>query len=549
VQRFRPASQSTALAFVLVTLAVLALAVSAWFLADTQSQQRTDLRDRYSSRTAVASSLIDSLFRVAFNGQATQAAQQYGGERISQARLKRTVQQGQLAYTMILDQRGKVLGKAGDAPDTPDAAVVRAGLKNGVGLSSVHPGRPPVIESAIAFRTRQGVRLQVNGTPLRIYQAFLAGTLKPLPSLKLSRAFVLDQEGHSLGGAIQGGGRVPPPSATLVRLTKNAMTASYSVNGTKIFAAASPIPRTPWKVVLTASEQRLYASVSGFKRWAPWVILVVGGLALVAVALLVSRLLSTNAALDANRRMLEERAIELERSNADLEQFAYAASHDLSEPLRTVAGFSQLLAARYTGKLDPEADEFIEHMNAGVNRMQQLIDDLLVYSRVGRAPLREEDVDLESVFAEVTDWIAPAIQERGALVTHDPLPTVRGERGQLAQVLQNLVANAIKFTAPDTVPEVHVSAARVAGGWRISVRDNGIGVGQDTDVIFKMFGRLHPADTYPGTGIGLALAKRIVEQHGGRIWVQPGPEGGSVFSFTLPAGSRSGRPEPEGVAA
>jgi light-regulated signal transduction histidine kinase (bacteriophytochrome) len=365
-----------------------------------------------------------------------------------------------------------------------------------------------------------------------------------LPTLGRSRAFVLDQNGRALGAVMGGSKAQPRPSATLVRKTRNAMNATYTIGGAKIFAAASPIPRTPWKVVLTASEARLYASVSGFKRWAPWVILAVGGLALIAVALLLQRLLSTNAALDTNRRMLEDRALELERSNADLEQFAYAASHDLSEPLRTVAGFSQLLASRYGDRLDAEGHEFIDHMNSGVNRMQQLIDDLLVYSRVGRAPLREEDVDLDAVLAEVTDWIAPAIQERGAKVTHDPLPTVRGERGQLAQVLQNLVANAIKFTAPDTVPEVHVSAAREAGGWRISVRDNGIGVGDDQDVIFKMFGRLHPADMYPGTGIGLALAKRIIEQHGGRIWVQPGPEGGSVFSFTLPAAARVRRAAP-----
>jgi light-regulated signal transduction histidine kinase (bacteriophytochrome) len=302
--------------------------------------------------------------------------------------------------------------------------------------------------------------------------------------------------------------------------------------------------------VLTAPEQRLYASVSGLKRWAPWAILVLGVVALLTVALLLQRLLKANAALDTNRRMLEDRALELERSNADLEQFAYAASHDLSEPLRTVAGFSQLLASRYAGRLDDDADEFIGHMTSGVNRMQQLIDDLLVYSRVGRSPLREDAVDLEVVLAEVLDWIAPAVRERDANVTHDQLPTVRGERGQLAQVIQNLLANAIKFTAPDTVPEIHVSAAREGSAWRVSVADNGIGVPDDSDVIFKMFGRLHPADAYPGTGIGLALAKRIVETHGGRIWVQPGPGGGSVFSFTLPAAAtRARRPAPAGAPA
>jgi signal transduction histidine kinase len=178
--------------------------------------------------------------------------------------------------------------------------------------------------------------------------------------------------------------------------------------------------------------------------------------------------------------------------------------------------------------------------------MQQLIDDLLLYSRVGRAPLREDDVDLEAVLADVLEWIAPAVKERGARITHDPLPIVRGERGQLAQVLQNLLSNAIKFTDSGTVPEIHVSAAPEGlEGWRVSVRDNGIGVDGKDSSIFKMFGRLHGADSYPGTGIGLALAKRIIEGHGGRIWVERAPDGGSVFAFTVPAGERVREPEPE----
>jgi signal transduction histidine kinase len=185
-------------------------------------------------------------------------------------------------------------------------------------------------------------------------------------------------------------------------------------------------------------------------------------------------------------------------------------------------------------------------MVSGVDRMQQLIDDLLLYSRVGRAPLREDDVDLDDVLAEVLEWSAPAVRESGARITHDPLPMVRGERGQLAQVLQNLLANAIKFTAAGTVPEVHVSAVPEGDvGWRVSVRDNGIGVdGDDDGQIFKMFGRLHGTDAYPGTGIGLALSKRIVEAHGGRISVEPAPGGGSVFSFTVPAGMRVRAREP-----
>src|SRR3712207_3953242 len=154
-------------------------------------------------------------------------------------------------------------------------------------------------------------------------------------------------------------------------------------------------------------------------------------------------------------------------------------------------------------------------MVKGVDRMQQLIDDLLVYSRVGRAPVVRERVDLDALLDEIRDAIEPTVRERGAEITSDVLPVVHGERGQLGQVLQNLVVNAVKFTAPDVTPAVHVGARRVEGVWHISVRDNGIGVdAAHEETVFKMFGRLHSSDAYPGTGIGLALAKRIIERHG-----------------------------------
>jgi signal transduction histidine kinase len=186
----------------------------------------------------------------------------------------------------------------------------------------------------------------------------------------------------------------------------------------------------------------------------------------------------------------------------------------------------------------------IRYMGDGVDRMQQLIDDLLLYSRVGRAPLREERVALDDALEEARAWLGPAVEEAGAEITSDPLPEIRGERGQLTQVFQNLLANAIKFTAPGVVPTVHVSATPAGGEWRIAVADNGIGIEpEQAEAIFKMFGRLHPAEEYPGTGIGLALVKRIVERHGGRIWVEAGASGGSVFVFTLPDRVRTAQPE------
>ncbi|HEY3190338.1 MAG TPA: ATP-binding protein [Solirubrobacteraceae bacterium] len=525
----------------MAVLALAALGVSAWFLGQTQADQRHDLGERYIQRTTVASALVDALFRVAFTSAARDASERFAGAGVTRERLDRQVAQGQASYAFVLDISGRLLGRSSHTPPgvparvANDHAFLGAALRNGYAISDVVPGGPTgTVRSAMAFRTPDGVRLLITGQSSGTYDQFLSGTLRPLPTLRGSMSFVLDRRGTALGSADQRGGRPVPPRAA-VQAGEAGQRGSYKSPRGKVFVATSPIPRTPFKIVLTAPERELYASVSGLGRWAPWIILVLGAAALAGVALLLRQLMVANAELDASRRDLEIRARELERSNADLEQFAYAASHDLSEPLRTVAGFSQLLHSRYQGRLDRDADEYIAHMTAGVERMQQLIDDLLVYSRVGREPLREEDVDLEDVLRQVLNWIAPALREREARVTHDPLPAVRGERGQIAQVLQNLVANAVKFTGPDVEPEVHVSAAPEGRSWRISVRDNGIGVDGANDVIFKMFGRLHPVDTYPGTGIGLALAKRIVEGHGGQIWVEPAPGGGSVFSFTLPA--------------
>ena len=236
---------------------------------------------------------------------------------------------------------------------------------------------------------------------------------------------------------------------------------------------------------------------------------------------------------------LQRRVEELARSNADLEQFAYVASHDLQEPLRMVSSYVQLLARRYKGKLDPDADDFIGFTVEGATRMQRLINDLLAYSRVGTGDRARQPVDLERVVAAVQTNLGHSIEQHHAELTHDPLPTVSGNEAQLVQLIQNLVSNAIKFHAPERAPKVHVSAQPDPSGWIIRVRDNGIGIAPEYfERIFVIFQRLHPREIYEGTGIGLAIAKRIVERHGGRIWLDSSPNEGTTFSFTLPARKR-----------
>jgi light-regulated signal transduction histidine kinase (bacteriophytochrome) len=259
----------------------------------------------------------------------------------------------------------------------------------------------------------------------------------------------------------------------------------------------------------------------------------------------------------ATEKALARKAEELARSNGDLEQFAYAASHDLHEPLRNVSSCVQLLRNRYGKDLTPEANQLMKLAEDSTDRMKNLINGLLRYSRVGTRGNPFEPRDCEQVLKDTLSDLRQAIEDSAATVTHDPLPTVLVDGTQLAQVFQNLIGNALKFCVAKP-PQIHISAKRDAEEWIFSVKDNGIGIEAEyTDKIFAVFKRLHGDSTYPGTGIGLAITKKIVERHGGRIWVESEPHVGSTFYFTLPAttggetggadgSTQQGHPDPPG---
>lgn len=233
-------------------------------------------------------------------------------------------------------------------------------------------------------------------------------------------------------------------------------------------------------------------------------------------------------------KLLAEQARELARSNADLEQFASVASHDLQEPLRMVASYTQLLGKRYRNRLDGDADEFMGFIVDGALRMQRLINDLLTFSRVGSRGKGFQPVDLATSVAQVRINLRAAIDESGARISTGTLPVVNADATQMEQLLQNLIGNAIKFRK-GPAPRVHIDARREDAAWRIEVQDDGIGIdARYAERIFVIFQRLHTAAEYPGTGIGLAICKKIVERHGGQIGVQSTPGEGTSFSFTLP---------------
>jgi light-regulated signal transduction histidine kinase (bacteriophytochrome) len=256
------------------------------------------------------------------------------------------------------------------------------------------------------------------------------------------------------------------------------------------------------------------------------------------------RILAELEVVNDARAQLEEQTRDLQRSNAELEQFAYVASHDLQEPLRKVASFTGMLQHRYQGQLDERADQYIEFAVDGAKRMQVLINDLLAFSRVGRMGAEQEVVAMDAVAGDALRNLSAAIEESGARVDVGSLPDVRGDRSLLTALLQNLVGNAIKFRAEGVEPVVKVSAVRGEKDYVFTVSDNGIGIApRHADRIFVIFQRLHPKEEFSGTGIGLAMCRKIVEFHGGHIWLDrdesasdaDAPTGhGSTFHFTLP---------------
>jgi signal transduction histidine kinase len=290
-----------------------------------------------------------------------------------------------------------------------------------------------------------------------------------------------------------------------------------------------PKPCEPQTIVSVVGEA-LGLPADCFPRPGP----VAGDLDREQLRVLHDKLVQKVCKLEGANVMLARTTVELQRSNDDLEQFAYMASHDLSEPIRSVSGMVQLLARRYQGQLERDADVYISHAVEASKRMHTLIHDLLEYSRVGQGEMRREPVDGSTIVAQVLESLQGAVDAAGARITTDALPAIRADATQLQRVFQNLVANALKFRA-ESSPRVHIGAVRDDEAWRFSVIDNGIGIApRHARRVFEPFKRLHGGDSYFGSGMGLSICKRVVERHGGKIWVEPADDGGSKFHFTIP---------------
>jgi signal transduction histidine kinase len=535
-------------ATIVVVAVLVAFAVQ---LHATQTSSRDRVITRYQERAQMLAALTEAALAAA--ATPGDAPRLYGG-RVDDTMLDRAARKGGLPYVALLDGDGAVLAASRGVTPT-----VRARLAPGPAARAALAGRPAAlgdidrgttVDLATGFPTASGRRVLVTGAPVGTIGTFLASYLRRVPT-RAGTAYVLDGHGVVVG-ARDPRQPIGVPVAEADLATRG--TGPHGDYGDGRYYIAEPIRGTTWRVVLTSSSSSLFQSVSGARKWLPWAIYAALGLAALAVLALMRRLLAANVRLRGTNALLR-RANELARSNAELEQFASIASHDLQEPLRKVQTFAAQLNATEADRLSEQGQDFLRRMSDASGRMRALIDDLLAFSRVSTKGRPFVEVRLGDVAAQALGDLEVSIEESGATVTIGTLPEIEADPVQMRQLLLNLMGNAVKFRRPGVAPAIDV-AARVDGGVAtITVRDNGLGFDpQFASRIFRAFERLHGTSAYPGTGIGLALCRKIAERHHGTI-TAGGREGeGATFTVVLPlrqpadpAPSTSLFPEPDEV--
>ena len=454
-----------------------------------------------------------------------------------------------ISRVVIVSPRGRLLY---DAPE--DVTVAGADYVDMVWFKEAS-ARPGTYLSPIYQRTSQaGGNVIAIATPLRGMGGQLLGFLSAqitannleswLSLVKPSaeaEVILLDQRGYIVQK--DNSRAMSEQQAELAGSTLEARTGqhrgTHPILGTASLLNWLRLTSPEWTIIVSQPTQAVLQGVHRLTGTLLVYVLISAGLIVVIGYLSYSALQRYEAARAHDEAELRRSAEELRRSNHELEQFAYVASHDLQEPLRMVSNYCQLLSRRFKGKLGADGEDFITFAVDGARRMQLLIEDLLAYSRVGSKPAEFKPTDMNGVFETAVSNLEITIREKKAEVTKTQLPVVMADFKQMVQVLQNLLANALKFHS-DRSPAVTLSAFRKEDHWLFAVTDNGIGIDPAySEKIFVIFQRLHAKADYPGTGIGLAICKKVIERHGGRIWVESEPGQGSTFYFTIPAGGET----------
>jgi signal transduction histidine kinase len=540
----------------LIILALLA--VFAITLSNNQARSRSVVEAQAHQRAVLVAGLIDSVFG-AISRPGPQSLAEYGRAAVSDRVLERN--RGADAYLALLDVDGRVLAssrgftaraRAGMANGAHSAlAMIKAGQRWALGNVEPYPGGG-VVDFATRLSTPLGTRILVRGLRSGALSRFTAEDLDKVPGVDGAHHLLLDGNGIVIASTNP---KRPPGYHFHTPTQIDVLTHPSGIVKGHYFDQV-PLGQTTWKVLLAAPEAQFFASVSGANRWLPWVIFgAFAVVALLALVLAARALRSNDLVVEANSQLaksnaeLERRAAELARSNAELDQFASIASHDLQEPLRKVRTFTERVREIDADTLSDRGLDYLQRANASAERMQRLIEDLLVFSRVAMQTRPFAPVDLGQVAREVLEDLDDLMRRSGARVTVGALPTINADAAQMRQLMQNLISNALKFRREGIAPEVEI-AATTDGDWvTLVVRDNGIGFEpQYSRRIFRVFERLHGRGAYPGTGIGLALCRKIADRHGGSVQADSVVGQGSTFTIRLPINRREAvrQPPPSG---
>jgi len=535
-----------------ITAACLVLALLTVFaveLSDTQAKSKSGIEVQVHERAVLAGALISSLFQTVQQG-VPQDSKVYGSRTVSDKTLNaQGLQSGYLAIvdpdgTLLASSRGLTAQARAELARSAALALIRSGHPYGLGNLAPY-GSTGVIDFAIAFPTPYGTRILVTGFTPGALSSLMTRELHSIPGVKGAHNYLVDGNDIVLAStnpAAEVGRTIPGVGAVQVL-----QHLSGNVRG-RYFDQVE-LTNSTWRIVLAAPDGPLFASVTGPHQLVPW--LIFGAFALVALAALAlgwrvlrsadqlqivnSRLEEVNDELTGANETLERRARELARSNQELDQFASIASHDLQEPLRKVQMFTEQLTVIERDRLSDKGRDYLKRTNAAAERMQTLIEDLLRFSRVATEGRPFEPVDLDQITRQVLDDLDAQVAESRAVVRVTALPTVNADALQMQQLMQNLISNALKFHRDGVPPDVTISATIEDDTAHLTVRDNGIGFDlRYSQRIFRIFERLHPRNRYPGTGIGLALCRKIVERHGGYIVASSEMGVGSTFTVTLP---------------
>jgi signal transduction histidine kinase len=560
------------LAFVALLAALVA--TFAYVVVKSQRDARTLSQHRFGDEAALAAQFTGSVFGTSATSGAAAATKTFGGTPVNQAALNAAGSGAGAAYFAILDARGHVLAVTPGVPKNtiePDSQQIRQARAGHAWLSSIVSSagaRGPVVQFAVPFKALDGTtRIELEGALVTPVAGFLSSYLTKTATDAHTVAFLLDANGRIISSSSSTAkpGSFPKANGLLAALARKQQ-GGYRYSGASRYFVSVPVPGASWRVVLADTTNDLYSPLSGRRSWFLFAVLGAFAAACLACVAFFARSLSVGAALHRSNDDLsalnatlegrvaertaaaEDRATELARSNAELEQFSSVASHDLQEPLRKIRMFGDRLKESLGDALAEEPAADLERMQSAAARMQRLIGDLLDFSRVTHRGKAFEPVDLERVASEVVSDLEARIIELEGTVEVGPLPTVEADWTQIRQLLQNLIGNALKFHRDNEPPHVRVTSKVIAGqtprfagekvaGDRcvITVEDNGIGFDEKhAERIFGPFERLHGRSAYEGTGIGLSIARKIAWRHGGHIEGTSTSRSGATFTVTLP---------------